>query len=266
MRYSSLQGLNRQHLAERFHAHGIRTGDRLLVHSSLKALGPIDGGGQAVLEAFLDVLTPSGLLAMPTHTWAVVNDRQPVFHQRYTPSHVGTLTNLLRLHPGAIRSLHPTHSVAAWGDEAKTYLADHQRDMTPCSPTSPYARLLERGGKVVLLGVDLRACTFFHCLEEMAGLGDLPGELASLEPVSRKRYLMGDDGSLVISAIRGHRNHRSDHYGRIESELVEEGILSWHSVAPAARLGILDAVAAADWLIPRLKENPRFFWPLAWAE
>ena len=201
------------------------------------------------------MLTPQGLLAAPTHTWATVSDKQPVFHQTYSPSTVGVLTNVLRLRRNAVRSLHPTHSVAAIGVRANEFCAGHERDETPCSPLSPYGKLIDWGGKVVLLGVDLTRCTFFHCLEEVAGLGDI----WTLDRERRRRYLIRHDGTLVQSWIRDHIGHMSDNYGRVERELREAGAMT---ICQKDRciMRIVDAVRARDPLVPRMRANPWLFY------
>ena len=58
-------------------ALGVRPGMNLLVHSSLKRLGPVDGGAEAVIDALLEAIDPGGTLMMPTHTWKVVTSSQP---------------------------------------------------------------------------------------------------------------------------------------------------------------------------------------------
>ena len=238
---------------------GLRAGDVVLVHSSLRAIGPVDGGGtggaDAIIDAFLNVLGAEGLLAVPTHTWATVNDQQPVFHQRYSPSTVGALTNVLRARPNAIRSLHPSHSVAAIGRRAAEYCANHELDNSPCSPVSPYGKLIDWRGKVVLLGVELTRCTFFHCLEEVAELGDI----WSLDPAARKRYLIRNDGSVHEGFYRPHINGKSENYGRFEPELLAAGVMSVHGRDKAV-VRIVDAVKARDYLVGRLRANPKLWW------
>ena len=64
---------------------GVYPGDALLVHSSLKAFGPIEGGADTVIDGLLQAVGFDGLIAVPTHTWDVVNDRQPVWHETLTP-------------------------------------------------------------------------------------------------------------------------------------------------------------------------------------
>ena len=243
-----------EQFASRLQQVGLRAGDVVFVHSSLKAIGPVDGGADAIIDTFLEVLTPKGLLAVPTHTWATVSDKQPVFHQTYSPSTVGILTNVLRGRRNAVRSLHPTHSVAAVGERAEAFCAGHERDETPCSPGSPYGKLIDWGGKVVLLGVDLTCCTFFHCLDEVAGLGDI----WSLDPVRRRRYCIRHDGTVMPSWIRGHMHHPSDNYGRAERELREAGVMTTHQ-QDGCTVRVVDAVKARDYLVPRLRANPWMF-------
>lgn len=233
---------------------GIRQGDSLLVHSSMKALGPIAGGADGVIDTLIEVVTPEGLIVVPTHTWDVVNARQPVWHQTLTPSHVGVLTNRLRERREAIRSIHPTHSVAAIGRTASGFCQGHDRDDSPCSPTSPYGRLIEMNGKVLLLGVDLTRCTLIHCLEEMAGLGEI-WSLTRPEP----RYCIRANGDVIPVMARAHRGHKSENFGRIQSDLVKEGILLISNIGPT-KMMILDATALAAHLVPRLRENPHYFW------
>lgn len=243
-----------EQLASLLQQAGIRAGDVVFVHSSLKAIGPFDGGADAIIDTFLEVLTPEGLLAVPTHTWATVSDKQPVFHQTHSPSTVGVLTNVVRGRRNAVRSLHPTHSVAAIGDRADEFCRGHERDETPCSPNSPYGRLIDWGGKVVLLGVDLTRCTFFHCLEEVAGLG----EIWTIDPVHRRRYLIRHDGTVMEGWARGHLHHTSDNYGRVEREFLEAGVMTMHQ-KDGCTIRIVDAVKARDYLVPRLRADPWMF-------
>lgn len=247
--------LTRTRLAEALAELGVSAGDVLLVHSSLKAIGPAEGGADGLIDALLEAIGPRGLLAVPTHTWAVVNDKQPVWHELYTPSHVGVLTNVLRRRPGAVRSLHSSHSVAAIGPRAAEFCEGHERDSTPCSPTSPYGRLLEWNGKVLLIGVDLTCCTYFHCLEEIAGLG----EIWSLDPVARERYLIDVSGRVIRTTIRGHKDYKSDNYGRLEAELTSAGVIRRTALGNSSMM-VVDARAAADYLVPRFRANPYLCW------
>lgn len=107
----------------------------------------------------------------------------------------------------------------------------------------------------MLFGVNLTRNTYFHCLEEVAGCG----EIWSLSKESSKRWTIDAKGLSRELDYRKHCNGVSHHYYRCEDDLLKEGILRQGFVGPAP-VKILDAAAAAEWLIPRLEENPKFFW------
>lgn len=230
-------------------------GDVVLVHSSLRALGEAGRSADGVIDAFLEVLTPRGVLAVPTHTWATVSDQQPVFHEWFTPSTVGTLTNVLRKREGAVRSLHPSHSVAAIGERAGAFVAGHELDETPCGPGSPYAKLIEWGAYVGLLGVDLSRCTFIHHLEQLAG----HAAHGLLTEKAGARVLIRRDGSVLHTRAYCHSGHTSDKFPRVEGLLRESGAMTV-SAFGAGELRLLDARRTAEVLVPKLRAEPKLFY------
>jgi aminoglycoside N3'-acetyltransferase len=90
-----------------------------------------------------------------------------IFDPQRTPAQVGLLAEVFRRSPDVLRSVHPTHSVAAWGADAGWWIQDHHLAETPCGRGTAFARLLERNGKILLAGVDITTCSFFHCAEEL---------------------------------------------------------------------------------------------------
>jgi aminoglycoside 3-N-acetyltransferase len=150
---------------------GIASGDTVLVHSSFDAFGGFKGKPSDVIAALMDAVGPAGTLLMPTLPFtgtavAWVKDH-PVFDAARTPSRMGLVTELFRRSPAVVRSVHPTHPVAAWGRDAAAMIAGHHLAGTPCGTGSPFARLLERRGKILLLGADISSLTFFHLTEEL---------------------------------------------------------------------------------------------------
>ena len=246
--------LTRQEISHGLRSLGINSGDVLHVHSSMRALGPVEGGFDSLVGAFSDVIGMEGILSVPTHTWNIVSDDQPVFHQLHTRSNLGAFPNYFLDRPDSLRSIHPTHSVAAIGSRAAEFVAGHENDSTACSPEGPYGKLIGLDGKVVLLGVNLNRCTFFHCLEELAGCG----EIWSLQMDPVKRWTIAADGSERCLAYRGHINGVSHHFYRAEYDLLAEKILIQSFIGPCP-VKVLSARKAADWLVPRLKENTHFF-------
>ena len=91
---------------------GVKNGDNLLVHSSLRSLGKVEGGAETVIRGMLEALGGEGTLLFPALSYVAVNAANPVFDVRNTPSCVGALPEYFRTRPGTVRSLHPTHSMS----------------------------------------------------------------------------------------------------------------------------------------------------------
>ncbi|MBN1808416.1 MAG: AAC(3) family N-acetyltransferase [Planctomycetes bacterium] len=142
---------------------GIRSGDVLAVHSSLKSIGYVDGGAAAVVDALKEVVGAGGTIIMP-----VFNSPVDVFYAKHQPSKVGAVTETFRTSPGTKRSMHPTHSVAAWGDKAHNMVREHQKHEA-LGINSPFHRLAKLDGKVLMIGIGFARCSIIHVAESIAG-------------------------------------------------------------------------------------------------
>lgn len=170
-------------LAEGLRTLGVRAGDTLLVHSSVKALGWIPGGPLAVVQALRDAVGESGTLVVPTQTatnsdpsewahppvpaawWPVIRQATPGFDPALTPSdHMGRVTEVVRTWPGARRSTHPQTSFAALGPLAEEIVAVHDLD-SQCGERSPLATLERLEARILILGATFGSCTAFHLAE-----------------------------------------------------------------------------------------------------
>lgn len=147
---------------------GLRRGDILFVHSSLKAVGPIDGGAEALIEAMLEVVGAEGLLAMPAFNYTRPLP-EPYFDLVTTPARTGVLTEIFRKTPGVLRSLHPTHSVCAKGAAAEEFLKGHL-NVEAVGIGSPIDKMAQADGYVLLIGVTHLANTTIHVGEAYAGV------------------------------------------------------------------------------------------------
>lgn len=154
-------------IAEDLRHLGIQSGDPLLVHASLNAVGKFENRAEILIDTILEVLGPRGTLLMPTLSYRTVTRENPVFDQQSTPSCVGGLTEYFRCRAGTQRSLHPTHSVAGIGDRVEYFLLDHAKDYTPCGPNSPFSKLKETGGKLLFIGCGTQPNTSMHAIEEL---------------------------------------------------------------------------------------------------
>ncbi len=143
---------------------GVHEGDVLMVHSSFRSLGLKDP--ELILRSLLQALGESGTLLMPALSYT---QQPPNLHDnRVTPACVGFLPEYFRLRPGTLRSLHPTHSVCGVGAQVHAWLDDHIEDRTPCGPHSPFNKLFQRGGKILMIGCGLEPNTTMHAIEEYA--------------------------------------------------------------------------------------------------
>jgi aminoglycoside 3-N-acetyltransferase len=145
---------------------GLEAGSGVMVHSSLKSFGWVEGGAKAVIKALIEVLTPQGTLLMPSfnHNSIVDEGGAGYYSPTETPTLNGAIPDLFWRLPGVSRSLDPTHPVAAWGKNAIRYTASHHLTLT-MGPQSPLGLLNTDGGYGLLLGVDYKSNTFHHLVE-----------------------------------------------------------------------------------------------------
>lgn len=141
---------------------GLAPGDLVFANVSMRCLGFVRGGPPEVIGAILDTIGPSGTLVLPG--WpqrdpATVDPRVP-FDLEKTPSQAGALSEALRQHPGAERSLHPIASVIAAGAMARQIVEGHEAAATPFGDDSPYGRVAQRGPRLLLAGAHVGGILF----------------------------------------------------------------------------------------------------------
>lgn len=208
-------------LREHLQDMGLKGEETILIHSSMKAIGEVENGAETVLDAWMNFFK-NGLLLLPTHTWKTVNQEQPIFDPKNSPSCVGILTNLFMKRQGVVRSLHPTHSVAAFGNDATNYVKGEEEATTPCMPYGVYDRLRDKNGKILLIGVGHERNTFIHSIEEVLNvpnrLSDNPMKLTIVMP----------DGTARESYMRKHFNadqpHISEDFVKLTDAYYEFGV------------------------------------------
>ncbi len=161
-----LQRVTRGQIAEGLRALGLGRGMGLMVHSSLRSFGYVEGGAEAVIGALMDVVGPEGTILMPSfnHGAPFGPDGPGVYDPRETPSLDGRITDVFWRLPGVRRSLDPTHAYACWGRNADRYTRDHHLTLT-MGEDSPLGLLAREGGLQVCLGTTHASTTAKHLAE-----------------------------------------------------------------------------------------------------
>lgn len=159
--------LTRDEMVKGFGKLGLKAGDVVLVHSSYKSLGEVDGGPQTVVDALLEVLGPEGTLIMPTFNFNF-NKGEP-WDVNKTPSHMGVLTEIARVNPQARRVFHPFYSFAILGKLKDELTRVRYKDSY--GTDSIFMKLRQLDARIMIIGLSYtHSMTFFHHVEQMNGV------------------------------------------------------------------------------------------------
>jgi aminoglycoside 3-N-acetyltransferase len=149
-----------------------------MVHTRMSALGWVIGGSETVVRALLDVTgTVMAYASWADHVYAISDwpqehrDAYRAEPPLWDPAtgevdpDYGRIPERLRTWPGALRSVHPEASVVAVGPQAGWLVSPHEDGY---GAGSPFARLVEAGGDVLMLGAPLETVTLLHHAEAIA--------------------------------------------------------------------------------------------------
>ena len=232
----------KKQLMNQLEAMGIRPKDTVAIHTSLRAVGPVEGRAEGFLDALREYLS-QGLLVVPTHTWASVNPENPVFDVRHSVPCIGVLPQIAAFHPSGVRSLHATHSVAVFGRRAAEYAAYDRESCTPTPEKGCFGRLYEERAKILLVGVGQERDTFLHVCEEIL---DVPQRLT---PHSFPVRIIDEAGHEETREIYKHYNpvcaHISENFVKFDPPLSKCGAVTEGRLGEAA-VKVCDEVAMQD--------------------
>jgi aminoglycoside 3-N-acetyltransferase len=150
---------------------GLQKGDTLFFHSSYQFSNGHKGKPGDIIDCLLDIIGEDGNLLMMSMPYigstAEYLKLQPVFDVRRARAMTGIISEIFRRKPGVQRSLHPTHSVLAYGKKAQWLIEGHESCLTPCGEGTPFDKFLSLKGKVIHFDVPFqRGFTFIHYLED----------------------------------------------------------------------------------------------------
>ncbi|MDO5517831.1 MAG: AAC(3) family N-acetyltransferase [Clostridium sp.] len=176
----------KEDLIKGFKDLGVKKGQAIMVHTSLKRLGFVCGGAQIVIEALIECVGKEGTIMMPTQSWKnldpksgvhweepeewwqIIRDNWPAYDKDITPTNtMGKVAEMFRRWPGTKRSDHPARSVAALGKYAD-YLTENHDLCNIFGTDSPIDKLYKLDGYVLLIGVGYDKNTSIHLADVKA--------------------------------------------------------------------------------------------------
>ncbi len=231
---------------------GVNSGDTILLRAGLKSVGRIEGGGNTFLDAFLNVLGPTGTLVSLafTETSFILKPKKSDAFDSKKKSNAGALPNLMINHPLSRRSLHPTCSFVAIGKNADYILSSHDHNAPSYQPVR---KIVELGGKCMLIGcVDSNpGFTTTHLAEADLGLVSL-----SILVNLTSTYYVASNGSLKLFRRRD-PGLCSKAYSKFYPLYAKHGLLSSGFVGKAYSL-IAPAKECYEIDLKTLGVNPKF--------
>jgi aminoglycoside 3-N-acetyltransferase len=200
----------RSELARDLRELGVGTGDVLMVHASLRAIGPVEEGAAGLVSALEAAVGPTGTLVMnlgarDDFDW--VNARPeaerpallldaPAFDKDRTPADpdVGVLAEVFRRLPGTVVNDHPDGRFGARGRLARSLLGGPLPWNDYYGPGSPLDRLLHARARILRLGADPDTLTLLHLAEYLA-------EVPVKRRVARHHKVVLPDGATIIRTV-----------------------------------------------------------------
>ena len=199
----------------------------IVVHSSLRSFGFVEGGADTVIDGLLESgctvvvptftydfrLQPPSGQRLARNGWryddTLLGSRSDVFSpvRNYVSPEMGAIPSALLRRTNRTRSSHPANSMAAVGPLANEII-DTQ---TYLEVYGPFQKIAELGGKFVLMGVGLTSLTAIHLAEKLSGR-----ELF-------RRWAKGPTGELLeiaVGSCSGGFDSLSDSIEPIESSVI----------------------------------------------
>lgn len=227
-------------VADQLRTLGVKAGGVLLVHTSFRAVRPIEGGPLGLIAALRDALGLDGTLVMPSMS----DDDDAPFDpatSRAAPD-LGIVADTLWRQPGIARSDHP-FAFAAIGPHATAITGD-PLPIPPHIAASPVGRVHDLDGQVLLLGCGHDANTTLHLAEILAGA-----------PYRVPRHCTVLQNGRQVRIDYGENDHCCERFALTDDWLRSRGLQAEGTVGHAhARLArARDVVAVA---IERLRLDP----------
>lgn len=178
--------ITKTRLIEDLNSGGLKSGQTVIIHSSLSSLGWVCGGPITLIQALIEVVTKNGNIVMPTHSedytepsywknpavdeswWQTIREEMPAYQPEITPCRgIGVVPETFRKFPNVKRSSHPAVSFAAWGQNSDYITKEHSLKNS-LGENSPLGKVYNLKGKILLIGVNHSRNTSLHLAEHKA--------------------------------------------------------------------------------------------------
>lgn len=212
---------------------GIRTGDSVMLHSSLSQLGPVAGGSETVVDAFMETIAAGGTMIFPAfaaNLWQgrlglkdCKCDSESKLCPSDEPGEEGIIPETLRKRTGSLRSCHPTHSWCALGAKAGAFLKNNYKAKTPCGEGNPFEKLVEDDGCIVCLGLRVNTITMWHYYEDMLNvpyLGHYHREVRHFSYCTHGRRIYYERPGIMDDVLRASEIMKVARVGKSTSRLI----------------------------------------------
>ena len=222
---------------------GVRGGGVLLVHTSFRAVRPVEDGPAGLIAALREAVGPDGTLVMPSWT----ADGDAAFDPATTPAaaDLGVIADTFWRMPDVMRSDHP-FAFAAAGPLAARITAD-PLPLPPHRPDSPVGRVHDADGQVLLLGVNHDANTTIHLAELLAG---------APYRVPKHVTVLRDDAPARIDY--GENDHCCARFALVDRWLDERGMQE-HGTVGSARARLARSRDVVNTVVRVLRREPLVF-------
>ena len=142
-----------------FQQLGLSDEDVLMVHSSYKSLGGVDGGAETVIDALREIVGTKGTVLFPTFNFQSWTETH-YYDIQETYSNMGVITELARLRPDAVRTPHPIYSFAVLGAQKKEF-ADCN-DSEAYGKNSVFGLFHKLNGMILSIGLHFNSTFSMH--------------------------------------------------------------------------------------------------------
>lgn len=151
--------LSKKDLLDGFGQLNLKEGETIIVHTSYKSLGGVEGGADTVIDVMCELVGKTGTVLFPAFNFQSWTETH-YFDVMESPSKMGMITEIARLRPNALRTPHPIYSFSALGSRAKEF--SKTEDVEAYGPNSAFALFHKINGTIVSIGLDFNSTFSMH--------------------------------------------------------------------------------------------------------